>query len=119
MPQVAQCQSCMGTGEAASEFGPVDCGDCGGAGFLPSKSVLIDWRSRDIEHALANGRGVGPDDVRFLLSQLRNARHALTDIIALAHDAEDPDAIAQRIRFAANKALGLYEVGDVKSETAK
>lgn len=103
----------MGSGEAASEFGPVDCADCGGAGFLPSKAVLIDWRSRDIEQALANDT-VDPADVRFLLAQLRSARSALTEIIALAHDAQDPDAIAQRIRFAANKALGLYEVGEAK-----
>ena len=114
MSQVAQCQSCMGSGEAASEFGPVDCPDCGGAGFLPSKAVLIDWRSHDIERSLANNAGVDAADVRFLLSQLRAARGALTEIIALAHDAQDPDAIAQRIRFAANKALGLYEVGEAK-----
>ena len=111
MAQVPSCQSCMGSGEAASDFGPVDCADCGGAGFLPSKSVLVDWRSRDIEHALARGREVREADVRFLLSELRAARAALIDVVALAHDAQDPDAIAPRIRFTANRALGLYEIG--------
>jgi hypothetical protein len=97
-------------GEAATDFGPVDCPDCGGAGFLPSKSVLLDWRARDIERALARGGQVDASDVRFLLAELRAARTALMEIIALAHDAEDPDAIAQRIRFTANGALGLYDV---------
>ena len=112
MAQVASCQSCMGSGEKVTENGPMDCPDCGGAGFLPSKAVLIDWRSRDIEQAVAQNGAVDASDVRFLLSELRNARAALTEIIALAHDAQDPDAISQRIRFAANRALGLYEIGD-------
>jgi hypothetical protein len=112
MSQTSSCQSCFGSGEAATDFGVVDCPDCGGAGFLPSKNVLIDWRARDIEQALARGRAAEASDVHFLLSELRSARKALTEIIALAHDAQDPDLIAQRIRFAANRALGLYEVGD-------
>jgi hypothetical protein len=44
-----------------------------------------------------------------MLTELRQARAALTEIIALAHDVDDSDAIAQRIRFVANRALGLYE----------
>jgi hypothetical protein len=118
MPQTSSCQSCFGSGEAATDFGVVDCPDCGGAGFLPSKNVLIDWRARDIEQALARGRSAEASDVRFLLSELRSARKALTEIIALAHDAHDPDLIAQRIRFAANRALGLYEVRDATDEPA-
>lgn len=87
----------------------MDCPDCGGAGHLPSRSVLIDWRSRDLERALASGRSPGPADVTWLLAELRIARAALTDIVALAHDVEDETSIAVRIRFAANRALGLYE----------
>ena len=112
MAQIPSCQSCMGMGEAATNFGPVDCQDCGGAGFLPSKSVLLDWRARDIEQALARGGHAEASDVRFLLAELRTARTALIEIIALAHDAQDPDAIAQRIRFTANRALGFYDVAD-------
>lgn len=88
----------------------VDCPDCGGAGYLPTKSVLVEWRARDIERAVERGRSAEPADVRWLLAELRNARAALTEIIALAHDAQDPDAIAVRIRFAANRALGTYDV---------
>jgi hypothetical protein len=108
MSQMPSCQTCLGSGESATDFGAVDCADCGGAGFLPSRNVLVDWRARDIEQALARGRSAEAPDVHFLLSELRSARKALTEIVALAHDAQDPDLIAQRIRFAANRALGLY-----------
>ena len=30
--------------------------------------------------------------------------------VRLTHDANDPDSIAVKIRFAANRALGIYEV---------
>ena len=112
MSQMPSCQSCLGSGEAATDFGSVDCPDCGGAGFLPSKNVLVDWRARDIEQALARGRAADAADVHFLLAELRNARNALTEIVALAHDAHDPDHISQRIRFAASRALGLYPSSD-------
>jgi len=91
------------------ERGPGDCPDCGGTGRLPSRATLVDWRSRDIDRAAASGRALSPDDARWLISELRTARSALTQIIALAHDIEGNEAIAVRIRFAANKALGLYE----------
>ena len=114
MSQMPSCQSCFGSGEAATDYGSVDCPDCGGAGFLPSKNVLVDWRARDIEQALARGKNAEAADVHFLLSELRAARKALTEIVALAHDAQDPDLIAQRIRFAANRALGLYTASDAE-----
>ena len=102
------CDSCAQTGEFPTDYGPVDCPDCGGSGFLPPRSVLVEWRARDIERCL--GRGVHPEagDVRWLLNELREARTALTEVVALAHDARDPDDIAVKIRFAANRALGLY-----------
>jgi len=107
----SRCASCFGTGEAPSDYGIVDCPDCGGAGYLPTRNVLVEWRARDIERAVERGNNAEAADVRWLLTELRSARAALTEIIALAHDAEDPNAIALRIRFAANRALGLYEVG--------
>ena len=92
-----------------TESGPVDCPDCGGAGFLPSPNVLIEWRARDIDRALTAG-WAQPDaaDVRWLLAQLRIARTALTEIVALAHDVNDGDAIAMRIRVTAHRALGMH-----------
>jgi hypothetical protein len=111
----SKCVSCGGTGEMVREQGPTDCPDCGGTGRLPSRATLIDWRARDIDRAAASGRELGADDARWLVSELRNARSALTQIIALAHDIDDGDAIAVRIRFAANKVLGLYETGKLGS----
>jgi hypothetical protein len=104
-----KCEGCLGTGEWPTDFGMVDCPECGGSGILPSRNVLVDWRSRDIERAVDAGRAASPEDVRWLLAELRTARAALTEIIALAHDTEDRDGIGVRIRFAANRALGLYE----------
>jgi hypothetical protein len=34
----------------------------------------------------------------------------LTEVITLADDATDSESMTVRIRFAANRALGLYEV---------
>src|SRR5687768_8594169 len=109
MANLPSCESCMSSGEMATDFGLVDCPDCGGAGFLPSRSVLVDWRSRDVERALSAGRTLEAKDVQWLLAELRLARAALTEIGALAHDVEDAEAIAVRIRFTANCARGLYE----------
>ncbi len=107
MTHESACETCSGSGEVSSHIGPAACPDCGGSGKLPAKSVLVDWRSRDIERAVTSGITVHASDVKFLLSELRSARTALTEVIALAHDIEDP--IAQRIRLTANSALGLYD----------
>ena len=101
------CHSCGGSGEIPTDFGPTDCPDCGGAGFLPAKNALVEWRARDIERAVQAGIHPAAVDVRWLLAELRNTRRALTDVIALAHDATDPDSIAMRIRLVAGRALGL------------
>jgi hypothetical protein len=110
MANKSNCMSCAGTGEMPSEHGPLDCPDCGGTGGLPSRATLVDWRSRDIERATAKGNGLSAEDARWLLSELRNARTALTEIIALAHDVQDSDEIALRIRVTANRALGIYDL---------
>lgn len=102
--------SCWGTGESVTSSGPADCPDCGGSGVLPSRGVLVEWRARDVERAHAKDDGETGHHVRWLLSELREARRALTEIIALAHDVDDDDSIAQRIRFVANRALGTYEI---------
>lgn len=109
MSESLKCQSCLGSGDWPTDYGTVDCPECGGSGILPSRNVLVDWRSRDIERAVGVGRSASAEDVTWLLAELRSARAALTEIIALAHDADDADGIGVRIRFAANRALGLYE----------
>jgi hypothetical protein len=114
MSTAPTCVTCAGSGEFPTDSGPVDCPDCGGTGTLPARATLVDWRARDIDRAVSAGRELRPDDARWLVSELRAARGALTEIIALAHDAHDPDAIAQRIRFVANRALGLYQVGSAE-----
>jgi hypothetical protein len=73
---------------------------------------LVEWRARDIERALGAGRPAQSKDVSWLIAELRAARNALTEIIALAHDAQDPDHIANKIRFTANRALGIYAVAN-------
>jgi hypothetical protein len=79
---------------------------------LPTRGVLVEWRCRDIERSIGGNRGLDPTDVKWLLAELRGARTVLTEIIALAHDVNDTNGIGQQIRFAANRALGLYEPGD-------
>jgi hypothetical protein len=104
------CMTCWGTGESVTNVGPSDCPDCGGSGILPSRGVLVEWRARDVERAHARGEDEAAVHVRWLLAELRSARRALTEIIALAHDVDDQDRIAQRIRFVANRALGTYQI---------
>lgn len=105
-----RCESCFGSGEVGTDFGPTDCPDCGGTGVLPTRNVLVEWRARDIERALATSDDTVATDVRWLLAELRRARAALTEIVALAQETSEADAISSRIRFTANQALGLYEV---------
>ena len=104
------CMTCWGTGESVTTNGPSDCPDCGGSGILPSRGVLVEWRARDVERAHAKGDDESAVHVRWLLAELRSARRALNEIIALAHDVDDQDRIAQRIRFVANRALGTYQI---------
>jgi hypothetical protein len=91
-----------------SEFGPADCADCGGSGTLPPRNVLIEWRARDIERALGGGVRVATSDVQWLLAELRAARAALTETLALAHDLPDAEGLGTQIRVTANRALGLH-----------
>lgn len=110
MTNTSRCMSCLGSGEAATDYGVVDCPDCGGSGTLPTRATSTAWRAADIERAVEAGNAVEPAHVKWLLTELGKARAALTEIIALAHDTDDPDALGLRIRFTANRALGLYEV---------
>jgi hypothetical protein len=104
-----RCSSCYGSGEIGTESGPADCPDCGGSGQLPSPDTLIEWRARDIERAYASRGDATTMDVRWLIAELRRARGALTEIVALAQDASDGDPITMRIRGIASNALGYLE----------
>ena len=108
--EAGRCQSCLGTGEVGSEYGPASCPDCGGVGYLPSPHMLVEWRARDIERAHAGGTTAVARDVRFLLAELRRARDALTDITALAQELDDANPVAARLRYTASQALRLYQV---------
>jgi hypothetical protein len=105
-----RCASCIGSGEAPTDYGVVDCPDCGGAGTLQPRGIRVEWRARDIERSLQAGRSIEGPHVQWLLAELRQARSALTQIIALAHDTADPEKIGLKIRFTANSALGLYDI---------
>lgn len=104
-----RCNSCHGTGETASEFGMASCPDCGGAGYLPSPHVRVEWRARDIELAHASGTTAVARDVRFLLAELRRSRDALMEVASLANEL-DENAIVSRLKFTVTRALRLYEV---------
>ncbi len=110
------CTSCLGSGEIATDYGAVDCPDCGGAGFLPTRHVLVDWRARDIERSLPKRERQDAADLAWALAEMQRARAALIEVVALAHDIEGNEPIGSRIRLVANRALGLYEPGP--SETA-
>jgi len=106
----AQCLTCYGNGEAASDWGVTACPDCGGCGTLPAADVLVEWRMRAIEKNYAHGDGDVARDVAWLAFELRRARQALVKIMTVAQaDAAEDDALATRIRFLVNDALHLYE----------
>jgi hypothetical protein len=80
--------------------------------------VRTEWRLRELERiysatggtgALGNGPGTAPQDVRWLVSEVRRAHHALLQILAAA---DDTDAVADpaltRIKFLTNGVLSVY-----------
>lgn len=101
-----QCDSCTGSGEYPTDYGVVDCPDCGGAGYLPTRHTLVEWRMRDIERANDAGLKVTAADVRWLLSEVRQAREALRSVVALSHDVAHDPSIATQVRGAAERTLG-------------
>ena len=102
----------MGTGS-----GVVDCPDCGGSGQLPNPSVLVEWRMRDIERVQGEKPGSVGSDVRWLVTELRRARKALTEVVALSQEQMSPEIVKQ-IRVTAGDALSIYEVSPVDSSKA-
>jgi len=103
-----KCETCYGEGQVATDEGLVDCSDCGGAGILPRPDTNVEWRLREIEQVFGEGATESAQAVRWLAFELRRARAALTEIIALSDDLpEHPDL--SRLRFTANRALELYD----------
>ncbi|MEO8906144.1 MAG: hypothetical protein ABI488_26540 [Polyangiaceae bacterium] len=103
-----ECLTCYGQGEVGGDFGLASCPDCGGAGTLPDKNTLVDWRISAIEKHYAAESSQVAQDVGWLAFELRRTRQALMQTLALAQDATQDAAIAQRIQFLANDALGMY-----------
>jgi hypothetical protein len=106
-PNDTACICCKGAGQVTTDVGPTVCPDCGGAGHLSEQRARVECRARDIERAVSAGIQPVRADVRWLLSELRMARKALNEVVALAHDAADPDGISLKIRIVAGRALGL------------
>jgi hypothetical protein len=107
------CGNCYGEGQVPTDDGPVPCPECGGAGVLPTKGVLVEWRAGEIERRHGNGDDQNAQDVRWLVFELRRARSALTKLLALAEEMGDEapdDASRGQMRFIANEALGLYPI---------
>jgi hypothetical protein len=120
MPETTSevCGTCYGEGATPSEHGPLTCVDCAGAGRLPSGLVRTEWRLRELERiyaatsssgAMGSGQGTAPEDVRWLVGEVRRAHHALLQILAAA---DDTDAVADpaltRIKFLSNRVLSMY-----------
>ena len=103
------CATCYGQGEVVTDQGPLTCRDCMGHGKLAGRIELFEWRLREIERAFGSGTQEEPQAVRWLAFELRRAREALTEILALSEDLPDVQERA-RLRFVANDALKLYDV---------
>lgn len=100
------CEGCMGTGEYPSDYGVVDCPDCGGAGYVPSRKQVIERRLREVERAHDGGLKLKTADVKWLLGEFKRAREALQKVAALAHDAGHDPNVATQIEVVAETALG-------------
>lgn len=104
-----KCQTCYGQGEVPTDDGPVPCPDCGGAGRLPHHDTLVEWRLREIEVVRGAGGSGESNDFKWLAFELRRARAALSELVALI-DELDESPMRSRMLFVANGALALYDV---------
>jgi hypothetical protein len=71
---------------------------------------------RDIERARAGGSREGANDIRWLITELRRARTAPTEIASLAEDAGDSET-ARRVRRIAGRALALFDAARAAART--
>lgn len=100
------CEGCMGTGEYASDFGVVDCPDCDGAGYVPSRKWAVERRLREVGRANDGGLKIKSADVKWLLAELKRSRDALQKVAALSHDAAQNPQAATQIEVLVGDALG-------------
>lgn len=107
-----KCETCYGEGQLPTDEGLVQCPDCGGAGSLPHPDTLVEWRLREIERLHEARGGEVAKDIEWLAFELRRAREALTELLALTDEIADSEARV-RMRFVATRTLGLYEVSAV------
>jgi hypothetical protein len=107
-----RCETCYGEGSVPTDVGPETCPDCGGAGALPHHDTLVEWRLRELERVHAARGDEIARDIKWLAFELRRAREALTDLLTLSEDAAGEPSVLVRMRFVANRALGLYGVAD-------
>jgi len=109
-----RCQTCFGTGEASGVSGVVACPDCFGLGTLPSPTVLVERRLRDLESQYAGTGTQASLDVRWLVDEVRRSRHALLQILAAGADGEagsDADrAMSAKMLLLANDVLDYFQV---------
>jgi hypothetical protein len=103
-----KCESCYGEGSLPSDQGPMACPDCGGSGVLPRPDTHVEWRLREIERTFGVGSEEAAQAVRWLAFELRRARAALTEVLALSGELPDSAELV-RLRFSANRALSLYD----------
>ena len=104
-----QCGTCYGEGSTPSEHGQLTCSDCGGVGRLPSGLVRTEWRLRELERIYgASGSSPADQDVRWLVTEVRRAHHALLQILAASDDTDVADPTLTRIKFLANEILSVY-----------
>jgi hypothetical protein len=103
-----ECGTCRGTGELPSETGPMECADCHGLGRLPSGNVLAERRLRELERKYRDDPEEHARDVRWLVAEVRRARHALVQILTAGQEAAPDDPIGRQIVFLANEVLDVY-----------
>lgn len=103
-----KCESCYGQGSLPSDQGPMACPDCGGSGVLPRPDTHVEWRLREIERTFGVGSEEPAQAVRWLAFELRRAREALMEVLALSGEIPDSAELV-RLRFSANRALHLYD----------
>lgn len=103
------CLSCQGSGEVGTDSGPEPCPDCFGGGKALSAGTRLEWRMSQIETTCGRLGRDAEADVLWLVHELRRSRAALLQILARCQDADDADATAREIKYAANEALEVYD----------
>jgi hypothetical protein len=109
MTKATACLTCQGSGEIGTDSGPDPCPDCFGAGEALSPGTRLEWRLRKIESTSNRLGRDAESDVLWLVHELRRNRAALLQILARCQDADEGDAHARAIKYAANEALEIYD----------